>query len=133
MVSKSRNEFGGGVGDSRWTIEWESSVDPGLWEELQHLRRLPDVKGWLNEMVAPGSSSVGNQRASLQKVAIASDAMYGPSPLNEFIRLTMAREYNRLESRRSEVTKGNAEKILYKYCRSACLSKIKHTVPVICG
>lgn len=99
-VGKSRNRVGSGIGDAGRAMEWESSVDPGLREELQHLGRLLDVKMWLDEMVAPGSSEVSNQWPSLQKVAIASDAVYGHSLLNEFIRLTMAREYTRWENRR---------------------------------
>ncbi|OAQ34381.1 hypothetical protein K457DRAFT_152078 [Linnemannia elongata AG-77] len=99
-MGKNRNRVGGGVGDAGQAMEWESSVDPGLREELQHLGRLLDVKVWLDEMVAPGSSAVSNQWPSLQKLAIASDAEYGLLPPYEFIRLTAAREYNRWEGRR---------------------------------
>ncbi|KAK3819451.1 MAG: hypothetical protein JOS17DRAFT_756479 [Linnemannia elongata] len=99
-VKKNRNRVGGGVSDAGQALEWESSVDPGLRDELQHLGRLLDVKVWLDKMVIPGSSAVDSPWPSLQKVAIASDAVYGLSPLHAFIRLTNAREYTRWENRR---------------------------------
>ncbi|KAF9148658.1 hypothetical protein BG015_009583 [Linnemannia schmuckeri] len=97
---KTRSQIGEGAGDAGRIMEWESLVDPGLKEELQHLGRLRDVKLWLDEMVAPDSRGMSNQWPSLQKIAIASNAVYGLSPLNEYIRLTMAREYSRWENRR---------------------------------
>ncbi|KAG0303278.1 hypothetical protein BGZ97_001973, partial [Linnemannia gamsii] len=99
-VAKRLNRTGGGVGvgEADRVMQWEVSVDPDLRQELQHLGRLLDVKLRLDEMIAP-EDGVSNQWPSLQKIAIASDAIYGLSPENEFIRLTMAREYSRRENR----------------------------------
>lgn len=93
-IAKSLNRAGGGVGDIDRAMQWELSVDPELREALQHLGQLLDVKLWLDEMVAP-EDGLSNQWPSLQKIAIASSAVYGLSPLREFYRLTSAGKCSR--------------------------------------